>query len=194
MTSEYNNICVYCSSSNAIDEIYYKPAIELGKKIAGTGKTLVYGGASIGLMGAIAESVKNNCGKVIGVIPEYLHKAGIAYLKCDELIVTKDLRERKQVMESAADVFFVLPGGYGTLEEFVEILTLKQLKIHNKPIIIINTSDFYSKLLEFFENVYEKKFTHSDYSGLYYVAENISDAFKYLDSYKPAELKDKWFL
>ncbi|HPG29699.1 MAG TPA: TIGR00730 family Rossman fold protein [bacterium] len=192
--AEFNNICVYCSSSNAVDKSYYNSTEELGSFIGTTGKTLVYGGAKIGLMGALADSVKNNSGKIIGVIPEYLNDAGISYKNCDELIITKDLRERKKIMESLADAFIVLPGGYGTLEEFVEILTLKQLKTHNKPIIIINTNNFYGKLFDFFDHLYSQNFTHSDYRGLYFTAGDIKKAWDYLENYVPLKLKDKWFV
>ena len=192
--AKFNNICVYCSSSNAVDKSYYDTTEELGTLIGTSGKTLIYGGAKIGLMGALAESVKKSSGKIIGVIPEYLNDAGISYKNCNELIITKDLRERKKIMESLADAFIVLPGGYGTLEEFVEILTLKQLKSHNKPIIIINPNNFYGKLFDFFDNLYLQNFTHSDYRCLYFTAADVKKAWEYLQNYIPLQLKDKWFV
>lgn len=128
-------ICVFCSSSSAIDAVYFNTAQELGKSIGERGWGLVYGGSDVGLMGAVARSVTQHSGPVVGVIPQTIHARGIAYETADEMIVTKDLRDRKAEMERRADAFIAMPGGFGTLEEVVEVLTLKQLQLHLKPII-----------------------------------------------------------
>ena len=117
-------ICVYSSSSCAIDEKYFQVAAELGREIALRQDTTLYGGGLLGLMGAVAKAAQEHRGKVIGVIPEALNVEGVVYENCDELIVTDTLRERKAVMDSRSDAFIALPGGYGTLEELLEIITL----------------------------------------------------------------------
>ncbi len=185
-------ICVYSSSSCAIDKIYFQAASELGKEIADKGDTLLYGGGLTGLMGETARAVHENGGKVIGVIPEALNVKGIVYETCDELVVTKGMRERKGTMDSRSDAFIALPGGYGTLEEILEIITLKQLKYHNKPIVILNINNFYSKLLEQFDSIIENKFAKQECSELYYVTDSIKEALEYIDNYVPFDSGTKW--
>lgn len=175
------SICVFSSSSDEISDIFFKAAEELGKAIAEKNFTLVYGGGNNGLMGALALSVHKHKGKVIGVIPEYLKSKGYAYSPADELIVTKDLRERKTFMEDRSDAFLTLPGGFGTLEELAEVLALKQLKQHTKPIVILNINGFYDQLLLFFEEIYKGRFTSEKNRKLYHVATDIEGAFKYLE-------------
>ncbi|MFA6547179.1 MAG: TIGR00730 family Rossman fold protein, partial [Limisphaerales bacterium] len=114
------SICVYCSSSSAVDARYVEAAVEFGTHLGRRGLTLVYGGASVGLMGQLAQAVHRGGGRVLGVIPQSLRDREIAYEAADELVVTRDLRERKAVMESRADAFVALPGGFGTLEEVLE--------------------------------------------------------------------------
>jgi uncharacterized protein (TIGR00730 family) len=110
-------LCVYCSSSDAVAPIFFETAAEVGARLARQGYALAYGGGRIGLMGALARAVHQNGGRVIGVIPEFLHSKGLAYEAADELVITRDLRERKATMEARADGFVTLPGGFGTLEE-----------------------------------------------------------------------------
>lgn len=135
-------ICVYASSSNLIDRKYFDIASQLGEAIARNGDTLLFGGGVRGLMGAAATAVHRHNGRVVGIIPEALNQKGVVYETCDELIVTKSLRERKAIMDERSDAFIALPGGFGTLEELLEIITLKQLKYHNKPIVILNFDGF----------------------------------------------------
>jgi len=120
------NICVYCASSDAVAPAYFRAAETLGQMIAQRGDTLVYGGAGIGLMGALARAVKAGGGHVIGVMPQVLAAESITFALLDELVITDNMRERKARMEALADAFLVLPGGFGTLEELAEILTLRQ--------------------------------------------------------------------
>ena len=125
-------ICVYSSSSDSIDEVYFKKASELGSAIATNKDALLFGGGMRGLMGVTAKATHLNGGRVIGVIPEALNQKGVVYETCDELIITKGMRERKAIMDERSDAFIALPGGYGTFEELLEIITLKQLKYHRK--------------------------------------------------------------
>jgi len=189
----FKTICVFCSSSDAVDPMYFDAANELGSVLAKRSISLVYGGSNIGLMGAVAKAVHKHGGSVIGVIPQTIHARGIAYDTADELIITRDLRERKGVMEARADAFVTLAGGFGTLEEVVEVITLKQLQTHTKPIILLNTGGFYDPLITLFEHFYVQRFAKPDQRQLYYVAPDVGSAFAYLDGYAPPQIENKWF-
>jgi cytokinin riboside 5'-monophosphate phosphoribohydrolase len=185
-------ICVYSSSSCTVDDMYFEAAARLGQGIAMNGDTLLYGGGLIGLMGASAKAAHQYGGKVIGVIPEALNLKGVVYESCDKLIVTKDIRERKATMDSTSDAFVALPGGFGTLEEILEIISLKLLRYHNKPIVILNVNGFYDKLLEQFENIIAGRFAKEECRKLYFVSNNVEDVLSYIHSYVPPVFSDKW--
>lgn len=187
------SICVYCSSSDAVDSAYLDAARELGALIGRGGHSLIYGGATVGLMGALAQAVRREGGHVTGVIPVLFRDKGIAWHEADELIVTADLRERKADMERRADAFIALPGGFGTLEEIAEVLVLKQLRQHTKPIVFLNTGGFYDPLLAFFEQLYRGKFSKSEYRKLYFIAPDPAAAIQHVETYVPPKLADKWF-
>lgn len=142
-----NNICVFCGSGKGNEPVYYEKAVAIGKIIAKAGKTLIYGGGNVGLMGAVADSVMENGGSAIGVIPDFLMKKEVGHLGLSELIVVKSMHERKQKMAELADAFLALPGGLGTLEELAEILTWVQLGIIKKPVGLFNLNGYYSHLL-----------------------------------------------
>lgn len=187
------NICVYCSSSSAVDQVYYQEAYNLGQILGVNNYTLVYGGINVGLMGEVAHSVYINGGKIISVIPEAIKNRGITYDKADYIFYTKNLRERKAIMENKSEAFIALPGGFGTLEEVMEILTLKQLQIHNKPVIFINTNGFYNRLLDFFDTIYRESFAKRVYENLYSIVPDAESAITVLLNYKPVELESKWY-
>ena len=186
------HLTVFSSSSDAIDPDFFEVATELGRSIAQRRDTLVYGGTKVGLMGAAARAVAENGGKVIGVIPRYMVEKGIDFSDC-EMHLTRDLRERKAKMESLADAFIVLPGGFGTLEELLEILTLKQLHQHQKAIVILNAKGFFDPLRELFEHVFRQRFAKETTRALYHFSSNVPDVFSYLDSYVPVPVPTKWF-
>lgn len=187
------NIGIYCSSSNWLDGVYYEAAEEMGRCLAEKSHTLVYGGGNVGLMGVLARAVHKHGGRVIGVIPEALKaREGIAYEVADELIITATMQERKATIFNRAEAFIVLPGGFGTLEEFMEVLTLKQLSYHNKAIAIVNTDGFYDRLFELFDHFYESRFAHERYRDLYHSASDADDALDYITSYEAIKLKEKW--
>jgi len=186
-------ICVFCSSSDAVDKGYFTATRELGKKMAAEGYDLAYGGGAIGLMGELARTVQAGGRSVYGVIPDSLNLEGICYPDAEELIVTKDLRERKAIMEEKADAFIVLPGGFGTLEEVAEIITLKQLGLNNKPIVFLNTNGYFDTLIAFFETIFKESFAKSEFRGLYFITESVEDALNYIKDYKPFERPQKWF-
>jgi uncharacterized protein (TIGR00730 family) len=186
------SICVYCASSNAVSSDFFSVAKELGATIANEGYSLIFGGGEIGLMGAVARSVHKHGGHVVGVIPEFLRLPGICYECCDELVVTKDMRDRKGTMEARADAFIALPGGFGTLEEMLEVITLKQLRVLNKPIIFLNTNGFYDCLNTMFEHIYEHSFAKPHYRELYHFSPDVADAMAHVESYEPLALGTKW--
>ncbi len=185
-------ICVFSSSSNEVSASFFEVARELGFHIAREGYALVYGGTRVGLMGAIAEAVHQYGGKVIGVIPEALHRYGIAYDLADELIITKDLRERKATMEARASAFIGFPGGFGTIEEIFEMLTLKQLKYHEKPLTLLNVDGFFDPLLELFDHFYRHRFAKEEVRDLYHITDDVRELFRYLETYRPPVIGTKW--
>ena len=173
-------VCVYCASSNSIAAPYFALAEELGRAMAQRGWGLVYGGGSVGMMGAVARAVQAAGGRVVGVIPQFLLDREVGYLQADELIVTHTMRERKRLMDERADAFIALPGGFGTLEELLEILTLRQLGYHDKPIIIVNAGGFFDPLLARFERGFAQGFTHPHHRRLYVAVETIAAALEQL--------------
>lgn len=187
------SLCVFCSSSDAVASQYFAVATELGAALARRKITLVYGGGQVGLMGTVARAVHQHGGRVHGVIPAYLRTRELAYEASDELLVTPDLRARKAAMEERADAFVALPGGFGTLEEILEVLTLKQLGRHHKPIVFLNTNGFYDPLLAQFEKLFAEKFTKVDYRAYYHVAATVTELFEHLDASEPAPAVAKWF-
>jgi len=178
-------VCVYSSSSNAVPKIFFDAAEELGGLLAERRISLVYGGACIGLMGAVARAVHRGGGHVIGVIPGFMRKHEIAYEAADELIATETMRERKAEMEKRADAFVALPGGFGTLEEILEILTLRQLGRHHKPIAFLDTQGFYRPLVAMFEHLYENRFAKPISRDNYHIARTPADALDYIASHAP---------
>ena len=145
--STIKTVCVYCGSGPGTNPLFVESAIALGKVFAENNVGLVYGGGSIGLMGAVAKSVLDHGGHVTGIIPEFLTKRENALTGAQELIVTHDMHERKRLMFERSDAFVALPGGIGTLEELVEQLTWQQLGRHSKPILMANIDNFWEPLL-----------------------------------------------
>ena len=173
----------FCGSSQAVEAHYKSVATELGREIGRRGADLVYGGASIGLMGCVARGVHEEKGKVIGILPEFFRKKDIEYFDADELIVTKDMRERKAKMDERSDAFIVLPGGIGTLEEAIEILSMRQLKLTNKPLVLINTRGFYDKLNETFASMIEQKFAKENIRNMFAMTSDPKRALEYIFNY-----------
>jgi hypothetical protein len=146
---ELRRLCVFCSSSDHLPEAYREEARALGAHLAGEGIELVFGGGSVGLMGVLADAVLSGGGKVTGVIPSFLATKELAHEGITRQIVTRTMHERKQEMSRLADAFAILPGGFGTLDEFFEILTWKQLGLHDRPIVVANTGGWFDPLREF---------------------------------------------
>jgi uncharacterized protein (TIGR00730 family) len=147
------SICVYCASGPGNDPAFIEAATKLGRILAENGVRLVYGGGSVGLMGALAESVLDHGGAVTGVIPDFLVNREHMLLRVQERVITRDMHERKRVMFERADAFVALPGGVGTLEELVEQLTWAQLGRHKKPILILNVARFWDPLCQLLDQM-----------------------------------------
>jgi len=186
------SVCVFCASSQSVDELFKNTALELGRELGKRRIDLVYGGASIGLMGCVARGVHEEKGKVIGVLPEFFKTKDIEYSEADELIVTQDMRERKAEMDLRSDAFIVLPGGVGTLEEAMEILSMRQLRLTDKPLVFINTQGFYDGLLATFDEMVDLKFAKSNILDMYGVVADPKSALDYLFSYVPRPPDKKW--
>lgn len=184
-------VCVFAASSKAVGSAYTGLARELGTLLAKSGRGLVFGGGDSGLMGACARGVKECGGRVVGVIPERLNRPGVAYPHCDELIETPTMHQRKAAMEGMCSAFVALPGGFGTLEELLEVIVLKQLGYHNLPIILVNHEGFFDGLLAQLDRCVEENFTHEIWRSLYHAAENLQGAMAYLEGYVPADMPDK---
>ncbi len=187
------NICVFSSSSNAIPEIYFIEARMLGHLIGDSGWNMVYGGANVGLMHVCAEAARESGAKITGIIPELIHAHRLSNPNDNEQIITPNMRERKYLMRKRSNAFIALPGGFGTLEEILEVITLKQLNYHNKAVVFINTNGYYDSLLEQFEKSYRETFAKESYRSMYFVASNAEEAVKYLRDYSPSEPLSKWF-
>jgi uncharacterized protein (TIGR00730 family) len=177
-----NNICVFASGSKTLDDIYLSEAQMLGRLIAQRGFGLVFGGGKDGLMGAVARGADEEGGRIIGVVPEMMNVKGIIYDSCTELFVTSGIRERKALMEREADAFIALPGGFGTLEELLEIITLRQLGCHRKPIAAVNTNGFYSHLKAQFDETVRQGFASEDASAVYKICDSAKQALDYIAS------------
>lgn len=188
-----NNICVFASSSNHLEEKFYQDARELGLLIGQNNYNIVYGGSKLGLMYACAGAVKETGGKIIGIMPEKIANFGCANPEdCDEFILTAGMRERKAKLDEVSDAVIALAGGYGTLEELAEIIVQKQLAYNNKPIVILNTDGFYDKLVEFFDVIIKRNFANPASINLFYIAKTPQEAIDYIRNYQPIEYDVKY--
>lgn len=186
-------ICVYCSSSDRLDPKYFAAAEALGRELVARDWGLVYGGGKTGLMGAVARGTKAAGGRVIGVIPEFMKARELAFDEADELVTVVTMRERKLLMETRADAFVALPGGFGTLEEIMEILTLRQINVVHKPCVFLNQDGFYDDLLRFFDRMLTDKFFKPSNMDLFRVATTVPDIFTQIGAAATAPAESKWF-
>lgn len=179
-------ICVFCASSETIDKSYLQTGERFGEMLAEKGHTLVFGAGKYGIMGAVARGIRSKGGKAIGVIPKFFEDGDVDVKFTDcELIYTETMHKRKFIMEDISDAFIIMPGGIGTFEEFFEVLTLKQLRRHAKPIVIFNENGYYDPLLNLMNSAISKNFMSKKCQDLYYVTDSAETVFAYLDNYKP---------
>lgn len=179
------SIVVFCGSSEGKDAQYAEKAYQLGETFAEKGIQLVYGGAKIGIMGKVAEGALNHGGKVIGVIPEFLKKKEVFHTGLTALIVTQNMHERKLKMHELSDGIVMLPGGFGTLEEFFEMLTWSQLGLHQYPIGILNTNGFYDPLLRMMQQMVTEGFVKNNNLNTILVDDDIHMLLEKMENYTP---------
>jgi uncharacterized protein (TIGR00730 family) len=174
-------ICVFCGSAVGARPEYAAAARELGRAIAESGYGLVYGGGSIGLMGVVADSVLDAGGEAVGVIPDVIVDCEVGHNGLTELCVVRTMHERKAMMAERSDAFIALPGGFGTMDEFMEIVTWAQLGIHSKPCVLVNVGGYYDPLLRFLESAVDGGFIRSENRALVRVAANPAEALKTIE-------------
>ena len=178
-------ICVYGASSTQLEQSYISAVEDFGRLMAKSGHGLVFGAGNNGLMGAAARGVSAEGGEIIGIVPSFFNVDGVLYPNCTEIIYTETMRERKKLMEEKADAFVAVPGGIGTFDEFFEILTLKQLGRHQKPIAILNVNGYYDHLVKLLEVAVCEGFMTESTKALCGVFESPEELIKYLETYNP---------
>lgn len=184
-------LCVFCGSSFGSKPIYLEMATRLGKALADQGIGLVYGGAAVGLMGAVADAALANGGEVIGVIPRSLQEKEIAHKGLTDLRVVGSMHERKALMAELSDGFIAMPGGIGTLEELFEVWTWAQLGYHRKPCALLNVDGFYNGLTSFLDNLVEEAFVKSNHRQMLIVEHEVAGLLAAIESYE-APAVTKW--
>ncbi|MCQ9636909.1 TIGR00730 family Rossman fold protein [Chryseobacterium sp. WG23] len=185
------SITVFCGSSFGSDKIYEEQAFLLGQTLAKKNIQLIYGGSETGLMGSIANGTLSENGKVTGVLPQFLQSKEIAHKNLTELILVETMHERKTKMNELCDGVIVLPGGYGTLEEFFEMITWAQLGLHKKPIGILNIDDFYDDLIKLVQNMVNKGFLKQVNKDMLLISNTIDDLLEKMENYQPPTV-GKW--
>ena len=181
MSNVSKSIAVFCASASGANPVYIETARDLGQRIAERNYGLVYGGATVGTMGAVADAALAAGGKVIGVIPGVIIDLEIAHNGLTELHIVGTMHERKALMAERADAFVALPGGYGTLDEFIEILTWAQLRIHAKPCVMVNVGGYFDPLLAFFDRAVEEGMLKQQNRGLIQIARDAAEALEIIE-------------
>jgi len=184
-------VCVFCGSSTGGNSKYITAARELGRYLAENKLTLVYGAGNVGLMGQIAQSVLECGGKVIGVIPEFLEKKEVVYREITDLRIVGSMHERKALMAELSDGFVAMPGGFGTLEETIEVLTWGQLGLHKKPVGLLNIEGYYDRLNEFFAHMVKEEFLKDAHREMILINDNPAELISAMKGFSPPEVK-KW--
>ncbi len=183
------NICVYGASSNEIDKRFLDATFLLGEEIGKRGHNLVFGAGASGVMGASARGTRKENGGIYGISPHFFNVDGVLYQECTELIYTETMRERKKILEDMSDGFVIAPGGIGTLDEFFEVLTLKQLERHNKPIVVLNILGFYDDMLNMLDKMAEMNFMKTATTKLFKVTDDIGEAISYIENYNEEKVE-----
>lgn len=188
---EMKRLTVFCGSNPGLDKSYAETAYILGTELAKRGIGVVYGGAKIGMMGALASGALDNGGEVIGVVPHFLSSKEIAHEHLSELIITETMHERKTIMNDLSDGVITLPGGYGTLEELLEMLTWAQLGLHKKPIAVLNINGFYDPLLTMIQTTVNEGYLTTEHQRIVITDSDISSLLEKMKNYKAPE-SPKW--
>lgn len=188
MKNKIKSIAVFCASAEGTNPIYMETAYELGKQLALRGIQLVYGGATVGCMGAVAKGALDHQGKVIGVLPHFLDKRELAHLNLTELIRVDSMHDRKLKMNELSDACLTIPGGFGTMEEFFEIITWGQLGLHQKPSAILNVNDFYNPLIAQLNLMNREGLLRDENLAMLIVSNSIENVLQQMDDYTPPPL------
>jgi uncharacterized protein (TIGR00730 family) len=188
------SVCVYCGSSNRVDPRFLDAATELGRLMGEAGLELVYGGGRVGLMGRVADGVLAAGGRVVGIIPRHLHEREVAHATVDELLIVETMHERKQLMAERADAFVVLPGGYGTLDEMFEIITWRQLGLHDKPLVLADLFGYWAPLATLLDTIIDTGFAQPECRNLYHTVTSVAEILPALAKTRPpaAPVETKW--
>jgi uncharacterized protein (TIGR00730 family) len=181
------SISVFCGSKTGNDPIYKDIAYQLGETLALKNFTLIYGGAKVGLMGKLADGALENNGEVIGVLPQFLKNKEILHDKLTQLILVETMHERKIKMHELSDAVIVLPGGYGTMDEFFEMITWSQLQLHTKPIALLNINGYYENIIKHADKMMQEGFLSPKHRKMILLYENVNDM---LTSIKNADVKN----
>ncbi|GAB6010130.1 cytokinin riboside 5'-monophosphate phosphoribohydrolase [Bacteroidia bacterium] len=185
-------ISVFCGSSSGAEKIFTEQATILGRTIARKGYGIVYGGAHVGLMGAVADGALSEGGEVIGVLPGFLQEKELEHKRLSQIYIVDTMHERKAMMNKLCDAVIALPGGYGTMEELFEMLTWGQLSLHKKPVALLNIEGFYDPLIALSEIMIEKGFLKEEYRDLLIVDNIIDKLLLKMENYVPPK-NEKWF-
>ena len=175
------NICLFGASSEDINKIYFEEVEKLGKMMASRGHGMVFGGGATGLMGAAVRGLTEKGGNSIGVAPRFFDQPGVLFENCTEFIFTDTMRQRKQHMEDLSDAFIIVPGGIGTFEEFFEILTLKQLGRHDKPIAVFNINHYYDDIENIIKKASDEGFLKKIHLDIFKVSDNAEELLDYIE-------------
>ena len=186
-------LCIYGASSNAIDKSFLDAGELLGEAIAESNHSVVFGGGAAGLMGAVARGAKAKNGEIIGISPSFFNVDGILFEDCTEMIYTKTMRERKQLLEEMSDAFIITPGGIGTFDEFFEIYNLRQLGCHQKPIAIYNINGYYNSLIDMLNNAIDKSFMPNTNMDLIFISDSPHEIINHIENYNPANYETAEF-
>ena len=185
------SVAIFCGSSKGHLPIYGKVAQQLGYELAERKIEVVYGAGNVGIMGIVADATLEKGGRILGVIPQFLKEWEVCHEGLTELIVTETMHERKAIMAERSDGFIILPGGFGTLDEFFEILTWGQLHLHEKPIGVLNVGGFYDHILAHAQHLFERGFVRENNLKLFCVADNIEELLSKMERFKTTK-EGKW--
>lgn len=185
------SLCVYCGSSSTVDPVFLKAATTLGRALGERGITVVYGGGRVGLMGLVADAAISAGGVVIGVIPAFLRRLEVGHGGVTELIVVETMHERKRIMADRADGFAILPGGFGTLEEFFEVLTWRQLGLHDKPIFIVDIDGYWRELDAVLEGIITRGFAKPSTRRNWHTVDGIGGLLQAMEHAGPATIASR---
>jgi len=196
MTSntQIRSLCVYCGSSGRGRDSHHEAARRLGRLMAEAGVRLVYGGGRIGMMGLIADAVLAAGGEVVGIIPRFLDQVEVGHSGVSRMIVTDNMHERKEKMAELADAFVILPGGLGTLDETFEILTWKQLQLHDKPVVIADIDGYWQPLVDLVDRMIEENYARPEHRNMFRVVGSVDEVLPALEEMPEfrTEVEAKW--